>query len=54
MTAQEYVVDIRNLAQHDQTGTVQAELDQVEDTLEAIAMDLDRALAEAALAEGAA
>ncbi len=52
--AQEYVVDIRNLARHKQTGTVQAELDQVEDTLEAIAMDLDRALAEAALAEGAA
>ena len=52
--AQEYVVDIRNHAQHKQTGTVQAELDQVEDTLEAIAIDLDRALAEAALAEGAA
>ena len=52
--AQEYVVDIRNHAQHKQTGTVQAEFDQVEDTLEAIAMDLDRALAEAALAEGAA
>ena len=52
--AQEYVVDIRNHAQHKQTGTVQAEFDQVEDTLEAIAIDLDRALAEAALAEGAA
>jgi predicted PurR-regulated permease PerM len=52
--AQEYVVDIRNLAQHKQTGTVQAEFDQVEDTLEAIAMDLDRALAEAALTEGVA
>jgi predicted PurR-regulated permease PerM len=51
---QEYVVDIRNHAQHKQTGTVQAELDQVEDTLEAIAMDLDRALAEAALREGVA
>ena len=51
---QEYVVDIRNHAQHKQTGTVQAELDQVEDTLEAIAMDLDRALAEAALAEDVA
>ena len=52
--AQEYVVDIRNFAQRKQTGTVQAELDQVEDTLETIAMDLDRALAEAALAEGVA
>ena len=51
---QEYVVDIRNLAQHKQTGTVQAELDQVEDTLEAIAMDLDRALAEATVAEDVA
>lgn len=48
---QEYVVDIRNHAQHKQTGTVQAELDQVEDTLEAIAMNLDRVLAEAAPAE---
>src|SRR5512143_642791 len=45
--AQEYVVDIRNYARRKETGTVQAELDQVEDTLEAIAMDLDRALAEA-------
>jgi hypothetical protein len=52
--AQEYVVDIRNLAQHKQTGTVQAELEQVEDALETIAMDLDRTLAEAALAEGVA
>jgi predicted PurR-regulated permease PerM len=49
--AQEYVVDIRNYAQHKETGTVQAEFDQVEDTLEAIAMDLDRTLATAVLAE---
>jgi predicted PurR-regulated permease PerM len=49
--AQEYVVDIRNHAQRKQTGTVQAERDQVEDTLEAIAIDLDRTLAEAALTE---
>jgi predicted PurR-regulated permease PerM len=49
--AQEYVVDIRNHARNKQTSTVQAELDQVEDTLEAIAMNLDRTLAEAALAE---
>jgi hypothetical protein len=46
------VVDIRNHAQHKQTGSVQAEFDQVEDTLETIAIDLDRALAEAALLEG--
>ena len=49
--AQEYVVDIRNYAQHKETGTVQAEFNQVEDTLEALAIDLDRTLAEAALAE---
>jgi predicted PurR-regulated permease PerM len=52
--AQEYVVDIRNFAQRKQTGTVQAELDQVEDTLEAIAIGLDRTLAEATLSEGVA
>ena len=52
--AQEYVVDIRNHAQHKQTGSVQAEFDQVEDTLEAIAMELDRTLAEAVLAEDGA
>jgi predicted PurR-regulated permease PerM len=51
---QEYVVDIRKLIRHKQTGTVEAEVDQVEDTLEAIAMDLDRALAEATLSEGVA
>jgi len=46
--AQEYVVDIRNYTQHKETGTVQAERNQVEDTLEAIAMNLDRTLAAAA------
>jgi predicted PurR-regulated permease PerM len=50
--AQEYVVDIRNHARRKETGTVEAELDQVEDTLEMIAVDLDRALAAAALTEG--
>jgi predicted PurR-regulated permease PerM len=50
--AQEYVVDIRNHARRKETGAVEAELDQVEDTLEMIAVDLDRALAAAALTEG--
>ena len=49
--AQEYVVDIRNYARHKETGTVEAELDQVEDNLEAIAIDLDRTLAKAAQTE---
>jgi hypothetical protein len=49
--AQEYVVDIRNLAQHKETGSVQAEFDQVEDTLEAIALELDRTLADAIVLE---
>ena len=35
---------IRNHAQHKETGTVQAEFDQVEDTLEALAIDLNRTL----------
>jgi predicted PurR-regulated permease PerM len=52
--AQEFVVDIRNLAQHKATGSVQSELDPVEDSLEAIAMELDQALAQAAPAEGPA
>jgi hypothetical protein len=49
--AQEFVVDIRNLAQHKATGSVQSELDPVEDALEEIAMELDHALAQAAPAE---
>ena len=49
--AQEYVVDIRNYARHKETGTVEAELDQIEDNLEAIAIDLDRTLAKAAQTE---
>ena len=52
--AQEFVVDIRNLAQHKATGSAQSELDPVEDSLEEIAMDLDHALAQAALPEGPA
>jgi predicted PurR-regulated permease PerM len=49
---QEFVVDIRNLARHKATGSAQSELDPVEDTLEAIAMELDQALAQAAPSEG--
>ena len=52
--AQEFVVDIRNLAQHKVTGSAQSELDPVEDSLEEIAMELDHALAQAAPAEGSA
>ena len=46
--AQEYVVDIRNLAQNKATGSAESELDPIEDALEEIAMDLDQALAQAA------
>ena len=49
--AQEFVVDIRNLAQHKVTGSAQSELDPVEDSLEEIAMELDHALAQAAPSE---
>jgi hypothetical protein len=49
--AQEFVVDIRNLARHKATGSAQSELDPVEDSLEAIAMELDQALAQAAPSE---
>ncbi len=41
---QEFVVDVRNLAQHKETGSVQSEIDPVEDTLEGIAIELDRVL----------
>ena len=50
---QELVADIHNLADHKPTGSVQSEVDPVEDTLEAIAMDLDRLLAPAIEAEDA-
>jgi predicted PurR-regulated permease PerM len=49
--AQEFVVDIRNLAQRKATGSAQSELDPIEDSLEEIAMDLDQALAQAAPTE---
>jgi hypothetical protein len=47
-------VDIRNLARHKATGSAQSEVDPIEDALEAIAMELDQALAQAAPSEGAA
>ena len=46
--AQEFVVDIRNQAQRKATGSVESEADPVEDSLEAIAIELDQALAKAA------
>ena len=46
--AQEFVVDTRSLARRKVTGSVESETDPVEDSLEAIAMELDQALAEAA------
>jgi len=49
---QEFVVDVRNLAQHKQTGSVQSEVDPVEDTLEGIAMELDQVLSTAAGSDG--
>jgi hypothetical protein len=45
-------VDIRNLARNKATGSAQSELDPVEDALEAIAMELDQALTQAAPSEG--
>ena len=48
---QEFVVDVRNLAQHKPTGSAQSEVDPVEDTLEGIAIDLDRVLSTAAGSE---
>jgi hypothetical protein len=46
---QEFVVDVRNLSHHKQTGTVESEDDPVEDTLEGIAIELDRVLSTTAL-----
>jgi predicted PurR-regulated permease PerM len=49
---QEYVVDVRKLAQQKSTGTAESEVDPVEDTLEGIAMELDQVLSTAALPDG--
>ncbi len=48
---QEFVVDVRKLAQHKQTGTAESEVDPVEDDLEKIAMELDQVLSPAASPE---
>jgi predicted PurR-regulated permease PerM len=48
---QEFVVDVRKLAQHKLTGTAESEVDPVEDALEGIAMELDQVLSPAALLE---
>ena len=50
---QEFVVDVRKLAQNKPTGTAESEVDPVEDTLEGIAMELDQLLSPAALGEDA-
>lgn len=41
---QEFVVDVRNRAQRKETGTVESEVDPVEDALEAIALELHQVL----------
>jgi len=51
--AQEFVVDIRNLARKKATGSAESEVDPLEDALEAIAMELDQTLAQAAPSESA-
>jgi predicted PurR-regulated permease PerM len=50
---QEFVVDVRKLAQRKPTGTAESEIDPVEDTLEGIAMELDQVLSTAAGSDGA-
>jgi predicted PurR-regulated permease PerM len=49
---QEFVVDVRNLAQHKKTDTTESEVDPVEDALEGIAMELDQVLSTAAGSDG--
>jgi predicted PurR-regulated permease PerM len=49
---QEFVEDVRKLAQHKPTGTAESEVDPVEDTLEGIAMELDQVLSPAAGSDG--
>jgi predicted PurR-regulated permease PerM len=48
---QEFVVDVRKLAQRKATGTAESEIDPVEDALEGIAMELDRVLSTATLTD---
>jgi predicted PurR-regulated permease PerM len=48
---QEFVVDVRKLAQRKQTGTAESEVDPVEDALEGIAMELDQVLSTVAVPE---
>ncbi len=50
---QEFVVDVRKLALHKQTGSAESEVDPVEDTLEGIAIELDQVLSTAAGSDGA-
>lgn len=48
---QEYVLDLRNLARRPVTGSAQPDPDPIEDALEAIALELDQALAQAESSE---
>jgi predicted PurR-regulated permease PerM len=48
---QEYVIDLRNLARRPVSGSAQPDPDPLEDALEAIALELDRALAQVESAE---
>jgi predicted PurR-regulated permease PerM len=48
---QEYVLDLRNLARRPVRGSAQFDLDPIEDALEAIALGLDQALAQAESSE---
>ncbi|MBA3867544.1 MAG: AI-2E family transporter [Anaerolineae bacterium] len=50
---QEFVVDVRKLAQNKPTGTAESEVDPIEDSLEGMAMELDQLLSPAALPEDA-
>jgi predicted PurR-regulated permease PerM len=51
---QEYVLDLRNLARRPVTGSAQSDPDPIEDALEAIALELDRALAQGESSERSA
>jgi len=50
---QEFVVDVRKLAQKKETGSALSEVDPVEDILEGIAIDFDQTLSNAAQPDGA-
>jgi predicted PurR-regulated permease PerM len=49
---QDFIVDVRSIALHKDTGSVQSEVDPVEDILEGIALALDGAILTATAVEG--